>query len=116
MSLTDGERVTIGRRRAGVTQGKFAALHDVKQAQVSRWELGTLPVPPHIIAQYRRLGRLSQAEAIMLLRRRNNLYIRECANMHNVSRYQWIKIEAGEVNDPAALKLMQEYNETWQGN
>lgn len=107
IKLTNGERVTVGRRRDGLTQIQFAKAHGVKQVQVSRWESGRLPVPPNVREKYRQLGRLYQHEIIMLLRKRNGLLIREAAKLHGVSRYQWIKIEAGDVSDTSALRLMQ---------
>lgn len=116
IKLTNGERVTVGRRRDQLTQGAFAKQHGVKQVQVSRWESGRLPVPPEVLQPYKKLGRLEQHELVMLYRKRSGLLIREAAKKLGVSRYQWIKIEAGDAHDPAALKLMQEYNKTWQGN
>ena len=114
LKLTDGERITIGRRRAGYTQISFAAMHGVKQVQVSRWESGRLPAPPDIQSQYAKLGRLAQHELIMLYRKRNKLFIHEAASMRGVSRYQWVKIEAGDVKDNRALEDIREYYEQWQ--
>lgn len=115
LELTDGERITIGRRRAGLTQIDFAKKLGVRQVQVSRWEIGRLPAPPKLQAKYTRLGRLAQHELILLYRKRNKLFIRDAAALRGISRYQWIKIEAGEIEDKRALEIMREYYEQWQG-
>jgi predicted transcriptional regulator len=96
LKLTRGERIMIGRRRDGHTQGSFAEEQDISQPVVSRWESDELEPPKDVLKRYKRLGKLSQGEQALIMRRRLGLSIRDAAKMHGISHFHLIRIEADE--------------------
>ena len=109
--LTQGERVMIGRARDGMTQGDFARDELVSQSRVSRWEADRSPVPRAIRDKYKRLGRLTALEILIVMRRRVGMSVEDAAQQFGASRYHVIKIESGRVQSDAYLTFIRDqYN------
>lgn len=112
--VTKGERIMIGRRRAGLTQGAFARKCRTTQSRVSRWETDRLPAPESVQRKFAKLAPLTQLELMVLYRTRCKLTHKDVADMLGCSRYQVIKLEQGESTDNRYLPLLREYYQTWK--
>lgn len=92
--LTPGERVYLERRRHGWTMAAAAEWWGVSLYRLERWELDAEsdsgPSVPRVS-----LGRLTQGEAMHILRRRAGVSAAAMAELLGVSRWWLCRMESG---------------------
>lgn len=92
--LTAGERVYLERRRHGWTKAAAAEWWNVSLYRLERWELDAEsdagPGVPRVS-----VGRLTEAEAVHILRRRAGISAAAMAELLGVSRWWLCRMESG---------------------
>ena len=106
VELTEAEKLMLGRRRQGLTQGQMAELHGVPRNTWCEWESGRETVPANV--RVASLGKITAAERCLIMRLRSGERQVDIAQALRVCAYTIRKMEQGKVN----CQMLLDYWET----
>lgn len=102
--MTPAELIRAARQRAGLSQGRFAALLGVTQSAVSRWESGSRPVSAELAASLAAGLAPVMAACDPTARTARARQVHEGNAAYRREEYAWLR-DGGEGRQMAGLRL-----------